>query len=148
MAGEDRRLSNGNIFLGGEDISDFDENSGDIRVYYNTTGSWDPAQSEETALSEDDFWMMDQPECDWRPTLFSSLGMDVSVQWLEDVGPLEDYDECSIDLGEDSLSKIVFIPKRPVKEFCVLSLTVAAVNESGDVEFEVYPEMCSDDKCI
>lgn len=126
-------------------FTDFDENSGDIRVYYNTTGSWDPAQSEETDLSEDDFWMMDLPACDWRLTLFSSFGMDVSVQWLEDAGPLEDYDECSIALGEEPLSEIAFIPKRPVEEFCVLSLTVAAVSESGDIEFEVYPEACSDD---
>lgn len=122
-----------------------DEDSGDIRVYHNTTGSWDPAQSEE--VPEDEYWRMDRDlsDCEWSPTLFSSLGMDVSVQWLEDAGPLEDYDECSIALGEEPLSKIAFIPKRPVEEFCVLSLTVAAVSESGDIEFEAYPEACSDD---
>lgn len=94
-------------------------------------------------MSEDDFWMMELPGCAWRLTLFSSLGPDVLVQWLDNAGPLEDYEECSVTFGEGD--KIVFIPKKPVEIFSILSLTPVYVSESGDTEFETYPEAWPED---
>lgn len=122
-------------------FTDFDEDFGDIRVYYNTTGSLDPAESKETDMTEEDFWtMQDLPACDWRLTLFSAFGPDVLVQWLDDVGTLEDYEECSMVSGGEEGIKLVFIPRRPVELFTILSLTQVDVSDSGDIEFETYPE--------
>ncbi len=120
-----------------------DEDSGDIQVYYNTTGSWDPAESEDADMSEEEFWMRELPAGALTLTPFSAFGSEkaaVMVQWLEEAGNLAEYDECSIAFGKDGLSYIVFIPEHPVEEFCVLSLTVADVSESGDIEFEAYTE--------
>ena len=122
-----------------------DENgSGDLRVYYNTTGSWDPAESEDADMSLEDYWALDPAGGVLPLTPFSGFGSDrpaVSVRWLEEAGALMDYDECSVASGEEGTSCIVFIPERPVKQFTILSLTVVDVNESGSIEFEAYPEM-------
>lgn len=120
-----------------------DEDSGDIRVYYNTTGSWDPAESEDADMSVEEFWMRELPAGALVLTPFSAFSSEqagVSVRWLKEAENLTEYDECSIASGEDALSYIVFIPEQPVEEFCVLSLTVADVSESGDIEFEAYTE--------
>lgn len=119
-----------------------DEASGSLRVCHNTTGSWDPAESEITDLSAEDFWRMEVPASALELNPFSRFGMEeaVSVRWLEEAGTLAEYDECSIASGEDALSYIVFVPKHPVKKFTVLSLAVVDVSESGDIEYEAYPE--------
>lgn len=119
-----------------------DEDSGDIRVYYNTTGSWDPAESEEAEMSTEEFWMRELPAGAWELTPFFVFDFEVapiSVQWLEEAGNLTEYDECSITSGEDALSYIVFTSEQPVEEFCVLYLDVVDVSESGDILFYPYP---------
>ncbi|MGN0307550.1 MAG: hypothetical protein ACI4DN_04975, partial [Lachnospiraceae bacterium] len=120
-----------------------DEDSGDIRVYYNTTGSWNPAESEDAGMSKEEFWMRELPAGALVLSPFSAFGSEeaaVLVQWLEEAGNLTEYDECSIASGKDGLSYIVFIPDRPVKMFTILSLSVVDVSESGVIEFEAYPE--------
>ena len=66
------------------------DSGGDIRVYYNETGSWDLAESEESDMTAEDFWALD-PAGEALPlTPFSGTGTwsavesesPVSVQYL------------------------------------------------------------------
>jgi hypothetical protein len=66
-------------------FTDFDEASGSLRVCHNTTGSWEPAESEITDMSADDFWMMEVPASALELNPLSRFDLeDVSVRWLEE----------------------------------------------------------------
>ena len=60
-------------------------------VYYNTTGSWDPAESEDADMSVEDYWALEPAGGVLPLTLFSGFDSDrpvVSVRWLEEAGDL------------------------------------------------------------
>lgn len=70
---------------------------GDLDVYYNETGSWDPAKSEKSDMTAEDFWALD-PAGDPLPlTPFSGTGggsaneseFPVSVQYLTEAGDVD-----------------------------------------------------------
>lgn len=50
-----------------------EKNPDDIRVYYNETGSFDPAQSEETDMSLEAFWAAEPEYVDLPMEEFSVL---------------------------------------------------------------------------
>ena len=85
------------------------DSGSDIRVYYNETGSWDLAESEESDMTAEDFWALD-PAGEALPlTPFSGTGSwsavesesPVSVQYLTEVGD-EDYNWVTLYDGPDA----------------------------------------------
>ena len=119
------------------------DEAGNLKVYSNTTGSRDTSKSEEMDMSEEDFWTLDPPGGNLALTPFSAFGSDkpvVSVRFVEEIGTLTDCDDYTFSSLGDVTSNIVFFADRPVEGFALLSLTVTDLRESGDAEFEAYPE--------
>lgn len=125
-----------------------DDDPSDIRVYYNTTGSWDPAESEEANLSLEDFWALDPAGGVLSLTPFSAQGTDgrpgetaagaepqVFVQLAPEGG---DYDEVVLESGPYSC-RLLFTTDSAVEYFTLLELTLEVVRDDGTMTFSSYP---------
>ena len=117
--------------------------NGDLDVYYNETGSWDPTQSEKSDMTAEDFWALD-PAGEALPlTPFSGTGNwsaiesepPVSVQYLTEEG---DYDVVTIENGEYSC-RLLFTADGPVRDFMVLSLFPEEYYDDGTIDFSTSP---------
>lgn len=129
-----------------------------LTVYTNTTGSWDPAESEKADMTPEEFWEVGSAPADMvledfrgldcgKVTLpltpFASLGPElpnrkasfVSVDYApEDV----DYDEVIVDSGEYSC-RLLFTAIGNVERFAVLELTLDDCDEDGTMVFSARP---------
>lgn len=119
--------------------------NGDLDVYYNETGSWDPAESEKSDMTAEDFWALD-PAGEALPlTPFSLQGswsavepeFPVSVRYLTEVGD-EDYDWVTLYDGPDACC-ILFTADSQVTDFTLLNLFAEDVTATGAILFSATP---------
>lgn len=120
-------------------------NSGDLDVYYNENGNWDPAKSEKADMTAEDFWALD-PAGDPLPlTPFSGTGggsaneseFPVSVQYLTEAGDV-DCDWVTLYDG-DGAAVLLFTTDSPVRSFTVLTLELTDFTETGAAIFSATP---------
>lgn len=112
---------------------------GDIDVYYNETGSWDPAESEKSDMTAEEFWALDPAGEPLPLTPFSKTGSwsamesecSVSVQYLTEVGD-EDYDWVSLYDGPDACC-LLFTTNSRVTNLNIWNLFVEEVTDDGTV---------------
>ena len=118
---------------------------GDVVVYSNETGSWDPAESSMSDMTAEDFWALD-PAGDPLPlTPFSGTEVGsanesefpVSVQYLTAVGD-EDYNWVTLYDGPDACC-ILFTADSRVTDFTLLNLFAEDFTETGAVIFSATP---------
>ena len=112
---------------------------GDLEVYYNETGSWDPAESEKSDMTAEDFWALDSAGEPLPLTPFSGTGRwnaiesesPVSVQYLTEVGG-EDYDWVTLYDGPNACC-ILFTTDSRVTNLSIWNLFVEDVEDDGAV---------------
>ena len=118
---------------------------GDLDVYYNETGSWDPAESEKSDMTAEDFWALDPAGEPLPLTPFSGTGggsasgseFPVSVQYLTEAGDM-DCDWVTLYDG-DGAASLLFTTDSPVTEFTVLTLELKDFTETGAAIFSASP---------
>ena len=113
------------------------DSGGDIRVYYNETGSWDPAESEKSDMTAEDFWALD-PAGEALPLTpfsgtdsFSTVESEfpVSVQYLTEVGG-EDYNWVTLYDSPDACCILITSDSR-VSDMSIWNLFVEDVADDG-----------------
>ena len=118
---------------------------GDLEVYRNETGSWNPAESEKADMTAEDFWALDPPGDPLPLTPFSGTdggsanesGVPVSVRYLTEAGDV-DCDWVSLYDGPDSCC-ILFTTDSLVTDFTLLDLFAEDFTETGAVIFSATP---------
>lgn len=118
---------------------------GDLDVYYNETGSWDPAESEKSDMTAEDFWALDPAGEPLPLTPFSRTGSwstiesesPVSIQYLTEIGD-EDYDWVTLYDGPDACC-LLFTADSRVTDFTLLSLFAEDITETGATIFSATP---------
>ena len=118
---------------------------GDLEVYRNETGSWDPAESEKSDMTAEDFWALDAPGDPLPLTPFSGTdggsanesGVPVSVQYLTEAGEV-DCNWVTLYDGPDSCC-ILFTTDSRVTDFTLLDLFAEDFTETGAVIFSATP---------
>ncbi|SFJ05388.1 hypothetical protein SAMN02910435_01270 [Ruminococcaceae bacterium D5] len=121
------------------------DSDGDLEVYYNETGSWNPAQSEKSDMTAEDFWTLDPAGGTLLLTPFSRTdgwsatdsGSPVSVRYLTEVGD-EDYHWVTLYDGPDACC-ILFTANSRVTNFTLLNLFPEEYYEDGTIDFSAYP---------
>lgn len=125
-----------------------DGDGSDIRVYYNTTGSWDPADSGESELSPEEFLAWDPP-CEALPLIpfssygaaqgYDAAGAPVRAGWAEsDLRGTTDCERFVADDGEYA-ADVLFTAARSVTDFALVKLTVDEVSDDGSVSYSAEP---------
>ena len=112
---------------------------GDLDVYYNENGNWDPAESEKSDMTAEDFWALDPAGEPLALTPFSGSGgwnaveseSPVSVQYLMEVGD-EDYDWVTLYDGSDACC-ILITSDSWVSNLNIWNLFVEDVADDGTV---------------
>lgn len=118
---------------------------GDLEVYRNETGSLDPAESEKSDMTAEDFRAMDPPRDPLPLTPFSGTdggsanesGVPVSVRYLTEAGDV-DCDWVTLYDGPDSCC-ILFTTDSRVTDFTLLDLFAEDFTENGAVIFSATP---------
>ena len=118
---------------------------GDLDVYYNETGSWDPAESEKSDMTAEDFWALDPAGEPLPLTPFSGTEVGsanesrvpVSVQYLTEAGDV-DCNWVTLYDGPDSCC-ILFTTDSRVTDFTLLDLFAEDFTETGAVIFSATP---------
>ena len=118
---------------------------GDLEVYHNETGSWNPAESEKADMTAEDFWALDPPGDPLPLTPFSGTDgasanesrVPVSVRYLTEAGDL-DCGWVTLYDGPDSCC-ILFTTDSRVTDFTLLDLSVEDFTETGAVIFSATP---------
>lgn len=118
---------------------------GDLEVYRNETGSLDPAESEKSDMTAEDFRAMDPPGDPLPLTPFSGTdggsanesGVPVSVRYLTEAGDV-DCDWVTLYDGPDSCC-ILFTTDSRVTDFTLLDLFAEDFTETGAVIFSATP---------
>lgn len=119
--------------------------SGDLDVYYNENGNWNPAKSEKSDMTAEDFWALD-PAGDPLPlTPFSGTEVGsanesrvpVSVRYLTEAGDV-DCDWVTLYDG-DGAAVLLFTTDSPVRSFTVLTLELTDFTETGAAIFSATP---------
>ena len=118
---------------------------GDLDVYYNETGSWDPAESEKSDMTAEDFWALDPAGEPLPLTPFSGTEVGsanesrvpVSVRYLTEAGDV-DYDWVTLYDG-DGAASLLFTTDSPVRSFTVLTLELTDFTETGAAIFSATP---------
>ena len=118
---------------------------GDLEVYRNETGSWDPAESEKSDMTAEDFWALDAPGDPLPLTPFSGTDggsanesrVPVSVRYLTEAGDV-DCDWVTLYDGPDSCC-ILFTTDSRVTDFTLLDLFAEDFTETGAVIFSATP---------
>lgn len=121
------------------------EDYSDLKVYYNTTGSWDIAASQESDMTLDMFW-------EWEPSYeelplksFADYAVEqgpeapVQVHWAELwLNGNDDYEKFVADDGEYA-TDVLFTAKRSVTDFELMWLTIQEISEDGTVSYDSKP---------
>ncbi len=118
---------------------------GDLEVYRNETGSWNPAESEKSDMTAEDFWALDPPGDPLPLTPFSGTdgasanesSVPVSVRYLTEAGDV-DCGWVTLYDGPDSCY-ILFTTDSRVTDFTLLDLSVEDFTETGAVIFSATP---------
>lgn len=118
---------------------------GNIEVYYNETGSWDLAESEQSDMTAEDFWALDPAGEPLPLTPFSGTDggsanefrAPVSIQYLTEAGDV-DCDWVTLYDG-DGATLLLFTTDSPVTEFTVLTLELKDFTETGAAIFSAMP---------
>ena len=118
---------------------------GDLEVYRNETGSWNPAESEKADMTAEDFWALDPPGDPLPLTPFSGTDgasakeprAPVSVRYLTEAGDV-DCGWVTLYDGPDSCC-ILFTTDSRVTDFTLLDLSVEDFTETGAVIFSATP---------
>lgn len=118
---------------------------GDLEVYRNETGSLDPAESEKSDMTAEDFRALDPAEDPLPLTPFSGTdgesanesGVPVSVRYLTEAGDV-DCDWVTLYDGPDSCC-ILFTTDSRVTDFTLLDLFAEDFTENGAVIFSATP---------
>ena len=118
---------------------------GDLEVYRNETGSWNPAESEKSDMTAEDFWALDAPGDPLPLPPFSGTdggsanesGVPVSVRYLTETGDV-DCDWVTLYDGSDSCC-ILFTTDSRVTDFTLLDLFAEDFTETGAVIFSATP---------
>ena len=118
---------------------------GDLEVYRNETGSWNPAESEKADMTAEDFWALDPPGDPLPLTPFSGTDgasanesrVPVSVRYLTEAGDV-DCDWVTLYDG-DGAASLLFTTDSPVTEFTVLTLELKDFTETGAAIFSASP---------
>lgn len=118
---------------------------GDLEVYRNETGSWNPAESEKSDMTAEDFWALDTPGDPLPLTPFSGTdgagakesSVPVSVRYLTEAGDV-DCDWVTLYDGPDSCC-ILFTTDSRVTDFTLLDLSVEDFTQTGAVIFSATP---------
>lgn len=118
---------------------------GDLEVYRNETGSWNPAESEKSDMTAEDFWALDPPGDPLPLTPFSGTdgasanesSVPVSVRYLTEAGDV-DCGWVTLYDGPDSCC-ILFTTDSRVTDFTLLDLSVEDFTQTGAVIFSATP---------
>ena len=118
---------------------------GDLEVYRNETGSWNPAESEKSDMTAEDFWALDPPGDPLPLTPFSGTDgasakeprVPVSVRYLTEAGDM-DCGWVTLYDGPDSCC-ILFTTDSRVTDFTLLDLFAEDFTETGAVIFSATP---------
>ena len=118
---------------------------GDLEVYCNETGSWNPAESEKADMTAEDFWALDTPGDPLPLTPFSGTdggsanesGVPVSVRYLTEAGDVG-CDWVTLYDGPDSCC-ILFTTDSLVTDFTLLDLFAEDFTETVAVIFSATP---------
>lgn len=118
---------------------------GDLEVYRNETGSLDPAESEKSDMTAEDFRALAPTEDPLPLTPFSGTdggsanesGVPVSVRYLTEAGDV-DCDWVTLYDGPDSCC-ILFTTDSRVTDFTLLDLFAEDFTETGAVIFSATP---------
>lgn len=118
---------------------------GDVVVYSNETGSWDPAESSMSDMTAEDFWALDSAGEPLPLTPFSGTEVGsanesrvhVSVQYLTEAGDV-DCDWVTLYDGPDACC-ILFTTDSRVTDFTLLNLFAEDFMENGAVTFSATP---------
>ena len=118
---------------------------GDLEVYRNETGSWNPAESEKSDMTAEDFWALDPPGDPLPLTPFSGTDgagakeprVPVSVRYLTEAGDV-DCGWVTLYDGPDSCC-ILFTTDSRVTDFTLLDLFAEDFTETGAVIFSATP---------
>lgn len=119
--------------------------AGDALVYSNKTGSWDPAQSELSDMTDEEFWKLDTSGTPLPLIPFAASGTywaemvepPVSVRYLTQVGE-EEYHWVTLYDSQDACC-ILLTTDSPVTDFTLLYLSVEDYTETGAVIFKDTP---------
>ena len=118
---------------------------GDLEVYRNETGSWNPAESEKSDMTAEEFWALDTPGDPLPLTPFSGTDgagakesrVPVSVRYLTEAGDV-DCDWVTLYDGPDSCC-ILFTTDSRVTDFTLLDLFVEDFTQTGAFIFSATP---------
>jgi len=133
------------------------DKKGKLSVYRNRTGSWDPADSQKTAMTVEDFWSMEAPEASLPLVRFSGTKSEkgstrkassrpVTVSHLPDPGYIE-YEWVVLYDG-DGASCIFFTADSTVTDFTLLNLFAEDATETGAVIFDAAPVVSDEQQTI
>lgn len=118
---------------------------GDLEVYYNETGSWDPAESEKSDMTAEDFWVLDSAGEPLPLTPFSGTEVGsanesrvpVSVRYLTEAGDVDCHWVTLYD--GDGAAVLLFTTDSLVRSFTVLTLELTDFTETGAAIFSATP---------
>lgn len=118
---------------------------GDVVVYSNETGSWDPAESSMSDMTAEDFWALDPAGDPLSLTPFSGTEVGsanesrvpVSVRYLTEDGDV-DCDWVTLYDG-DGAAVLLFTTDSLVRSFTVLTLELTDFTETGAAIFSATP---------
>ena len=118
---------------------------GDLEVYRNETGSWNPAESEKSDMTAEDFWALDPPGDPLPLTPFSGTdgasanesSVPVSVRYLTEAGDV-DCDWVTLYDGPNSCC-ILFTTDSRVTDFTLLDLSLEDFTQTGAFIFSATP---------
>lgn len=129
-----------------------DDGFTEIGYYRNNSGKTEPSASEELSLTESEFWAIEEGLTDGIQKLeltpFSACKdtdketdpdreIRVQVMWAKDIGQsVSNYDQYTPDTTELQ-DMMVFTSDSPVKDFKVLALSIADVDDDGNIRFTV-----------
>ena len=125
----------------------------EIVLYHNRTGSMDPAESEELAIPEEQFWQLEAalesrvreialtPFSQYAPALREN-GSDIAVQARWAGGLPAGYDEYRA--SEEAQAGVLFAASSPVKDFRLLAIALMDADSDGRPVFRTEEVYCQD----
>lgn len=122
-----------------------EEDYSDLKVYHNTTGSWDIAESQESDMSLEGFQAYEPSYEDLPLTSFADYAAErgpetpVQVHWAELwLHGITDYEEFVADDGEYA-TDVLFTAKRTITDFELMRLTIREIYDDGTVSYASEP---------
>ena len=122
-----------------------EEDYSELKVYYNTTGSWDIAASQESDMTLDMFWELEPSYEELPLKSFADYAVEqgpeapVQVHWAELwLHGNDDYEKFVADDGEYA-TDVLFTAKRTITDFELMRLTILEISEDGTVSYDSKP---------